>query len=133
MPDLFKTLTIVFGLFVFGLSAAFAQPLLREGDAEDERQTEPGDEELQRRALARRKAEAEEESLLQQQQELMRLQGEHMAKEREEIERSQKMMNYALAIALLVIGTTLLIAFARSRIAADSKPPSTPPAPPGGA
>lgn len=124
MPDLFKTLTIVFGLFVFGHSAAFAQPLLREGDVEDERQTEPDDEEL------RREAQPEDERL---QQELMRMQGERLAAEREEIERSKKMMNYALAIALLVIGTTLLIAFARSRIAADSKPPSTPPAPPGGA
>lgn len=127
MPGFFKTLIVVFGVSLVGLPPASGQPFLREGDAGDERQTDPDDEDLERRALARHKAELEEERLMKQQEELMRLQGERLAVEREEIERSQKMMRYALAIALLVIGTTLLIAFARARISADSKPPPVPP------
>lgn len=124
---------IIFGVFLAVVPAVLAQPLLRQGDGDDERQAEPADEELSRRAQARRKAELEEERLLEQQQELMRMQGERMAQEREEIERDRKMMNYALAIAILVVGTTLLIAFARSRVAADAKPPSVPRSPPGAA
>lgn len=130
MSSLSKTLTIIFGMSLFGHPAALAQPLLREGDMDDERQAEPDDDELRRRALARRKAQLEEERLLKQQEELMRIQGERLLAEREEIEKSQKMMRYALAIAVLVIGTTLLIAFARSRIASDSKSPPAPPSPP---
>lgn len=124
---------LIFGAFLAAVPAALAQPLLRQGDGDDERQAEPDDEELARRAQARRKAELEEERRIEQTQELMRMQVEHMAIEREEIERNRKMMNYALAIAILVVGTTLLIAFARSRVAADAKPPSVPRSPPGAA
>lgn len=130
MPVPFKTLTVAFVLSLVGVPLASAQPFLRQGDMDDERQTEPDDETLERRAFERRKAQLEEERLMRQQEELMRLQGERMVAEREEIERSQKMMRYALAIALLVIGTTLLIAFARSRVSADARPPSAPPPPP---
>lgn len=91
---------------------------------DDGRQAEQDDEGIQRR---RQKAQLEEEARMKQQEGLMRMQGERLAAERVEIERSRKMMNYALAIALLVVGTTLLIAFARSRISADSSPPPTPP------
>lgn len=98
-----------------------AQPLLREGDAHGEQQTEPSVEELDRRELARRKAEFEEEQRMKQQEELMRMQGERMLAEREEIERNQRMMRYALIIAVFVIGVTLLVSFARSRAAGDEQ------------
>jgi hypothetical protein len=101
------------------LAASFdvrAQPLLREGDADAE-QPELSPDELERRELARRKAELEEEQRMKQQEELMRMQGERMLAEREEIERNQRMMRYALLIAILVIGATLLVSFARSRAA----------------
>ncbi|HEX7375714.1 MAG TPA: hypothetical protein VF278_01315 [Pirellulales bacterium] len=123
-------LIMIFGAFLAVVPAVLAQPLLRQGEGDEERQAEPDDEE---RAQSRRQAQLEEERMLEQQQELMRMQGERMAQEREEIERDRKMMNYALAIAILVVGTTLLIAFARSRVAADAKPPSVPRSPPGAA
>jgi hypothetical protein len=99
--------------------AVLSQPFLREGDADTDEQAEPSDE--QRRDAARRRADLQfqEEQRMKQQEELMRLQGERLLAEREEIERSQRMMRYALIIALVVIGTTLLIAFARSRTADD--------------
>lgn len=115
-----QPLTILFAAAVV-LSTGrgvLAQPFLREGDAEAEQPADPGPEELDRREWARRRAALEEEQRMKQQEELMRMQGERMLAEREEIERNQRMMRWALLIALLVVGTTLLIAFARSRVAA---------------
>ncbi|MGH7134382.1 MAG: hypothetical protein ACREHD_01500 [Pirellulales bacterium] len=102
-----------------------AQPLLREGDAGAEQQAEPTPDELERRESARRKAEFEEQQRMKQQEELMRLQGERMLAEREEIERNQRMMRYALIIAVVVIGATVLVSFARSRAAGGDERPGS--------
>jgi hypothetical protein len=128
--NIVKAIVIVCGVSLLGLPAAWAQPLLREGNVDDDAQAEPDDEELERRALARRKAEHEEERLMKQQEELMRMQGELLLAERGEIERKQRIMRYALMIALLVIGTTLLMAYARSRVSEESNRPPVPPSPP---
>lgn len=125
-----KALSVVVVILLLPLPTASAQPFLREGDVEEDSQAEPDDDELKRRALARRKAQLEEERLMKQQEELMRLQGELLLAERAEIDRKQKMMRWALMIALLVIGTTLLIAYARSRVSDDSNRPPAPPSPP---
>lgn len=94
-----------------------AQPLWREGDSPPAAETErESDLETPRlRALARQQAEQEEKRQLKLQQ-LMRMRGEQMLAEQEEIKRRDQMMRYALVIAVAVIVTTLLVAYARSRV-----------------
>jgi hypothetical protein len=93
-----------------------SQPLLREGDPPIDEQSEADAEALHPQELARRKAQLEEEQQLKLQEELMRIRGEQMQAEQEEIKRRDVMMRYALIIAIAVIATKLLIAFARSRV-----------------
>ena len=115
-------LLLVGGLFFLSCSGAHAQPLVREGDPQfeaepdSEREAEADAETIRRRALARQQAELEEQRRTEQQQLLMRMRGEQMLAEQEEIQRRDRMMRYALGIAIAVIVTTLLIAFARSRV-----------------
>lgn len=94
----------------------FAQPLLRESEPQPEAETETDPDVLRRQALARQKAELQEEQRMKQQQLLMQLRGEQMIEEQQEIQRRNRMMRYALFIAVAVIATTILIAFARSRV-----------------
>ena len=76
-----------------------------------------------RRSLQQR-ARLEEERRMKLQEELMRLQGEQLLAEREAIARRDRMMRYALLIAIGVIAATLLITYARSRVAEeDGKQP----------
>ncbi|HWB09718.1 MAG TPA: hypothetical protein VG826_10850 [Pirellulales bacterium] len=111
-----KPLGIVFAaLLLSSGQIAIAQPLLEEGEKQAEEPAELDAEELQRRELVRRRAQLEEERQLKLQEELMRLRGEQMRAEQEEIRRRDVMMRYALVIAIVVIVTTLVIAFARSR------------------
>jgi hypothetical protein len=128
----FRPLTLLLSatLIIGGGRMVFGQPLLREGDVEPKEQAEPDASELRRRAMARERAELEEERQLKVQQELMRMQGEQMLAEREKIHRQETMMRYALIIAVAVIAVTILIAYARSRVADESsanEPKSSPP------
>ena len=113
---------LVGALLLCGSSRVNAQPLLREGDpqpeveSESEREAEADAETIRRRTLARQRAELEEQRRIEQQQLLMRIRGEQMLAEQEAIQRRDRMMRYALGIASAVIVTTLLIAFARSRV-----------------
>lgn len=80
-------------------------------------QEDVNSEESPQREAARRQAQFEEERRLRLQQELMQLRGEQMQAEQEEIKRRDTVMRYALIIAIAVIATTFLIAYARSRAA----------------
>ena len=114
-----KPFAIVFGmvLLISGGQHVSAQPLLREGDVESDADVEPDADALRQRDLARQKAQLEEERRLKLQEEFMRIRGEQMQAEQAEIKRRDTMMRYALIIAIAVIATTLLIAYARSRVA----------------
>ena len=120
-----KPLAMVLGatllLNVGGLTCA--QPLLRPGepDARQEAGEEQDPEEARRQALARQKARLEEERRLKLQGELLRLQGQQIEAERIEKERADRMMRYALWIAITVIAITLLTAYARSRSDGDGE------------
>jgi hypothetical protein len=121
-------LAVVFSatLLLWSNRFSFAQPLLREGDAEADQQTAPDPEESDRSELARQKAHLEEERRLKLQEELMRLQGEQIQAAQEQIKRRDVLMRYALIISVAVVATTLLIAYARSRVAErDDKPRGT--------
>lgn len=96
-----------------------SQPLLREREPLEE-PSEPNPEQA---ASARRQAQLEEERRMKLQAELMQLRGEQMLAERQEKERNDRMMRYALWIAIAVIATTFLIAFARSRVAEKNEMP----------
>jgi flagellar biosynthesis/type III secretory pathway M-ring protein FliF/YscJ len=120
VAKLFALVLTVSALLLYGGTVALSQPLLREGEPEESQQhEEPDAEEIQRRELAHEKARLEEDRRMKLQEELMRLQGEQLLAEREEIARRDRMMRYALLIAIGVIATTLLITYARSRVAEE--------------
>ena len=117
-----RAFAIVLGtaLLLSGDHVILAQPLLQEGENQAEEPVEPTAE-AQRRELAHRRAQFEEEQQLKLQKELMRMGGERLRAEQEEMRRRDVMMRYALIIAVAVIATTLLIAFARSRVGGAGK------------
>ena len=96
-----------------------SQPLLREREPLEQ----PSEANPEQAESARRKAQLEEGRRMKLQAELMQMRGEQMEAERREKERNDRMMRYALWIAIAVIATTFLIAFARSRVAEKSEMP----------
>ena len=106
-----------------GGSIVLSQPLLREGEPSDDERADTGAEDARRVESARRKAQLEEERRMKVQADLMRMQAEQMVAERLQRERNDRMMRYALWIAIAVIATTFLIAYARSRVAEESDNP----------
>lgn len=110
-------------LMFHGDGVSCAQPLLREGepDDRDERGEAQDHEEARRQAMARQTARLEEDRRMKLQAELLRLQGQQIEAERLDKERTNRMMRYALWIAIAVIAITLLIAYVRSRSDGDGE------------
>ncbi|HEX5442866.1 MAG TPA: hypothetical protein VFW87_03510 [Pirellulales bacterium] len=97
---------------------AFAQALLREApEAEAERRDEPPPAKQPRGG----RLTAEEEQQLRVQQ-LMEFQRDQMFKDAEQKASSERMMRYALWVAITVIALTLLIAYSRNRTETPAAP-----------
>lgn len=116
----FRPIVLALLFWVAGPGIVLSQPLLREGEPARDHGVEANPDVIE---PARRKAQLEEERRMKVQAELMRMQGEQMVAERLERERNDRMMRYALWIAIAVIATTFLIAYARSRVAEGSEKP----------
>lgn len=108
-------------LLLNGVRSISAQPLLRESPPENGQEADSQPDAAEE--AARRRALAAQEQRLKVQEELMRIRGEQMQAEREEQERTDRFMRYALLIAVTVIAVTLLVAYARSRDESGDGPP----------
>lgn len=109
-------------LFTIGLGAALvlsggwlacAQPPLRDGDAEADRRAEPDGEAIHRFQPEGEKAQEQ----LKLQEEIMRLGAQQAAADRQRKQATDRMMWYALMIAITIMAVTLLVTYARSRSA----------------